>query len=185
MPVPTKLSHRLRDVLGDEAGIEMVDWMQRVDAQRAELRDLNELNFARIDARFREFGARLEQIETRFEQIDMRFDQVDTRFEQIDARFEQIDARFEQIDTRFDQIDARFDQIDTRFGQVDARFGDLESREALVDANIRRDMQGGFARLETRIEQRFADILKWSFAFWLGSVLTITGALAALSRFFA
>jgi len=120
MSVTANLSHRLQQTLGVEAGNEMVDWMNRMDAQRAELRDLNELNFSRIEA-------------------------------------------------RFSQMDARFNEFDARLGTM--------------DAGIRRDLQAGLTRLELKIEQRTADIMKWSFVFWVGSVLTITGALAALSRF--
>lgn len=39
----------------------MVNWMQRVDEQRAELRELNELNFSRLDARLTSLDERLEQ----------------------------------------------------------------------------------------------------------------------------
>lgn len=84
----------------------MIDWMQRVDAQRAELRELNELSVTRLEARLGE-----------------------------------------------------------------------------VQADLEKKMETGFARLETRIEQRTADIMKWSFVFWVGSVLTVVGAMVALARF--
>ena len=67
MPVTTRLSHRLHDALGEDAGGDLVTWMQTVDANRAELRELNELNFARIESRFRENEARLD---TRFAQVE-------------------------------------------------------------------------------------------------------------------
>lgn len=51
MAITARLSHKLRETLGDEAAEDMVGWMQLVDTQRAELRELNELNFARFDAR--------------------------------------------------------------------------------------------------------------------------------------
>jgi hypothetical protein len=34
------------------------------------------------------------------------------------------------------------------------------------------------AKVETRIEERFSDVLKWSIAFWFGGI----GAMAALLR---
>ena len=51
-------------------------------------------------------------------------------------------------------------------GRMDARFEAFESR---LDTSI--------AQLEARMERRFADLLKWSFVFWVGAV----GAVAALA----
>jgi hypothetical protein len=48
MPIPSRLSRRLYETFGDDAGADMVDWMQNVEAQRAELRELNELNYSRL-----------------------------------------------------------------------------------------------------------------------------------------
>lgn len=120
MPIPSRLSRRLYETFGDDAGADMVDWMQNVEAQRAELRELNELNYSRMDARLDGFDARLEQHRA--------------------------------------EVDARFDRFE-------------------------KDMHAGFARLEIKIEQRFADTMKWSFVFWIGSVLTLAGAFAAIARF--
>ncbi|MGH7668062.1 MAG: hypothetical protein ACRENQ_01110 [Gemmatimonadaceae bacterium] len=93
--------------------------------------------------------------------------------------------------------DMAFARIDARFGQAEARFGQMESRfEALLDRRLtvlrdelRDEMHAGFARLdatisnvEMKIDQRFADLLKWSFTFWVGSTLTLMGALVVLSR---
>lgn len=51
-------------------------------------------------------------------------------------------------------------------------------------AELRHEMQVSFARLEHRfasmetlIEKRFAELMKWSFVFWVGAV----GAIAALA----
>ena len=59
-----------------------------------------------------------------------------------------------------------------RFSQIDGRFNQVEKETGL-----------GFARLEAMIEKRRADIMKWSFVFWVGSVVTLLGALVTLSRF--
>jgi hypothetical protein len=50
MTIAAALSRKLYETFGDEAARAMVDWMQRVGAQRAELRELKDLSFARIDA---------------------------------------------------------------------------------------------------------------------------------------
>ncbi|HEX3233753.1 MAG TPA: hypothetical protein VHR41_06125 [Gemmatimonadales bacterium] len=47
-----ELPQRFYEVLGDDIANELVDWFNAVDVTyRTELRDLNELNFARFDAR--------------------------------------------------------------------------------------------------------------------------------------
>ena len=52
MPVTARLSKRFYDTLGEEIASELVDWFNAVDATyRADLRELNELNFARFDAK--------------------------------------------------------------------------------------------------------------------------------------
>ena len=52
MPVTAKLSRKFYEKLGDDVANELVEWFNSVDATyRADLRDLNELNFARFDAK--------------------------------------------------------------------------------------------------------------------------------------
>ena len=40
-------------------------------------------------------------------------------------------------------------------------------------AELRHEMQVGFARLEATIERRISDLMKWSFVFWVGAVTSI------------
>jgi hypothetical protein len=66
MPVTAKLSLRFYEKFGEEIANELVEWFNSVDATyRSELRDLNELNFARFDAkleqRVAELDARIER----------------------------------------------------------------------------------------------------------------------------
>ena len=52
MPVTAKLSRKFYERFGDELTNELVEWFNQVDATyRTDLRDLNELNFARFDAK--------------------------------------------------------------------------------------------------------------------------------------
>src|SRR5919109_2857096 len=60
MTIATKLTRKLDEVLGTEAAETMVDWMQQVEGNRAELRELNDLSFARFDSRLNERIAQLE-----------------------------------------------------------------------------------------------------------------------------
>jgi len=66
VPVTAKLSRRFYEVLGDDVATELVEWFNQVDATyRADLRELNDLNFARFDAkleqRLAEQDARMEK----------------------------------------------------------------------------------------------------------------------------
>lgn len=60
MPVTAKLSRKFYETLGDEITNQLVDWFNQVDATyRADLRELNELNFARFDAKLEQRIAEL------------------------------------------------------------------------------------------------------------------------------
>lgn len=71
MPVTARLSKLFYDRLGEEIAQELVDWFNSVDATyRANLRELNELNFGRFDAKLEQrvatldakFGERLAEL---------------------------------------------------------------------------------------------------------------------------
>jgi hypothetical protein len=83
VPVTARLSKQFYDRLGEQIANELVDWFNQVDATyRSDLRDMNELNFTRFDAkmeqRFAESDAKLEQ---RFAQFDVRFASFEARME--------------------------------------------------------------------------------------------------------
>jgi hypothetical protein len=61
----------------------------------------------------------------------------------------------------------------TRLEGVDAYRGDI--------AELRQEMQLGFAKLEGLVERTKADLMKWSFVFWVGAVAAIA-ALAGVLR---
>lgn len=65
MPVTAKLSRKFYERFGDEIANELVEWFNAVDATyRADLRELNELNFARSDAKLEQ---RLAELDARCE----------------------------------------------------------------------------------------------------------------------
>jgi len=74
MPVTAKLSRQFYDEFGDELTNELVEWFNQVDATyRADLRELNELNFLRFDARLEGAMASLEaRIDTRMAAFEAR-----------------------------------------------------------------------------------------------------------------
>lgn len=77
MPVTARLSRKFYETFGDDIVTELVEWFNQVDATyHADLRELNELNFARFEAK----------LEQRFTQQDAKWEQ---RFAQQDAKWEQ------------------------------------------------------------------------------------------------
>jgi hypothetical protein len=72
VPVTAKLSKRFYDVLGEDIANELVDWFNAVDlTYRADLRELNELNFARFDGKLEQRLAEL-RAELRQEIAELR-----------------------------------------------------------------------------------------------------------------
>jgi hypothetical protein len=66
MPIAVKFSEQFYRKLGHEAVDEMVDWFNAVDATyRGDLRELNEHNFLRFDAKLEQ---RLTQLDAKLEQ---------------------------------------------------------------------------------------------------------------------
>ena len=60
MPVTAKLSRKFYEKFGDELTNELVEWFNQVDATyRSELREVNELNFARFEAKLEQVKAEL------------------------------------------------------------------------------------------------------------------------------
>jgi len=60
MPVTVKLSRKFYETFGDDIANELVEWFNTVDTTyRGDLRELNELNFARFDAKLEQRVAEL------------------------------------------------------------------------------------------------------------------------------
>jgi hypothetical protein len=87
MPVTARLSKAFYDQLGEQVANELVEWFNQVDfTYRTELRELNDLNFARFDARLEQRVATLEaKIDTRITALEAK---LDTRVNTLEAKFE-------------------------------------------------------------------------------------------------
>ena len=107
MPVTAKLSRKFYEKLGDDVANELVEWFNAVDATyRSDLREVNELNFARFDAKVEQRWTQLDaKVERRWVQLDAKLEQ---RLAQLDAKLEQrvaelraeMQAGFAQLETR-------------------------------------------------------------------------------------
>lgn len=95
MPVTAKLSRRFYEQFGDELTNELVEWFNSVDAAyQFDLRELNEHNFARFDAK----------LEQRVATIDAKIDGLEAR---VDRRIDVLEAK---LDRRIGILEAKVDQ---------------------------------------------------------------------------
>jgi len=103
MPLTAKLSKEFYDKFGNAVVDELVNWFNQVDAtNKLELRDLNELNFARFDAKLEQRIAEL--------RAELR-----TELATLEAK---LRAEIATLEGR----------ILARLGVVKGRFGTLEGR---------------------------------------------------------
>ena len=121
MPVTATLSRKFYEKFGDDLTNELVNWLNQVDATyRSELRELNEGNFARFDAKLEQRATQLDAT------IELRFAALDTK---IDRRTAELDAKIEQ---RIGWLDAK---LEKRIAELKAAMHALESRlEARMSA---------------------------------------------------
>jgi hypothetical protein len=94
--ITAKLSQKFYEKLGEDITNELVNWFNAVDATyRADLRDLNEVNFARFDAKLEQ---RLVELDakwgTRWSELDMK---LERRVVELEAR---LAERFAQLESR-------------------------------------------------------------------------------------
>src|SRR5690349_15763191 len=87
VPVTAKLSRKFYETFGDEVANELVNWFNAVDeTYRSDLKEVNELNYARwkadFDHRLAEFRAHMDQ---RLNEIDARWE---TRLNELEVRWE-------------------------------------------------------------------------------------------------
>jgi len=103
VPVTAKLSRKFYERFGDDIANELVDCFNMVDATyRSELRELNELNYARFDAKLEQ---RIAELRAEFNSriAELRAD-MHAGFAKLDAKFEN---RFLGMDTKLAQLETR------------------------------------------------------------------------------
>jgi ABC-type phosphate transport system auxiliary subunit len=100
VPVTAKLSRKFYDALGDDVANELVEWFNQVDlTYRTELRDLNEVNFARFDAKLEQRVAESEaRLQQRLTALDAKLDQHVMR---LDGRMDQLES---SVDAKLDRL---------------------------------------------------------------------------------
>lgn len=118
MPVTARLSKAFYDRFGDDIVDELVEWLNQVDATyRSDLRELNELNFARFDAKLEQRLASLDA------KIDLRIAEVDRRMAATEAR---LDKRISDVEAT---LDKRITEVEATLG---ARISESQSTMSLA-----------------------------------------------------
>ena len=81
MPVTARLSKRFYDTFGDEIANDLVEWFNQVDATyRQELREQNDVNWGRVEARIGQGEARMEaRISQAESRMESRLVEMETR----------------------------------------------------------------------------------------------------------
>jgi len=92
VPVTAKLSRKFYERFGDDIANELVDWFNMVDATyRLELRELNELNYARFEAKLEQRIAELRaEMQVGFARLEALFD---SRLSGVDSKLAQMENR--------------------------------------------------------------------------------------------
>src|ERR1051325_1028643 len=94
MPVTATLSRKFYEKFGDDLTNELVNWLNQVDATyRDDLRELNEVNFARFDAKLEQRAAELDaKIEQRVAGLDAKLEQ---RIAEVKAAMASLESHLE------------------------------------------------------------------------------------------
>jgi uncharacterized protein involved in exopolysaccharide biosynthesis len=97
------------------------------------------------------------------------FNAVDTTYKAdlrdlIEVQAQRFDAKLEQrlAETRAD--------LRSEIGQVRAEIGQVRTEMATGSAALRAEMGVGFAKVRTEMASLRAELIKWMFLFWLGTV---------------
>lgn len=75
--------------------------------------------------------------------------------------------------------EANFAKFDAK---LDQRVAELNAKIDLRVGDLRGEMHAGFARLDKTIADARADLIKWSFIFWVGAVAAIAMLARVLDR---
>jgi exonuclease VII large subunit len=183
MPVTAKLSRRFYEQFGDDLTNELVEWFNSVDATyQSDLRELNENNFARSDAK----------LEQRTAGIEARIDGVEARLEaKIDGVATRLEAKINGVETRLEaKINGVKERLEAKINGVEER---LEAKINGVEERLEAKINGVETRLNATMERRFAEqgerfavfesrITRWMFALWTGTMVTIAGLAIAVLR---
>jgi Skp family chaperone for outer membrane proteins len=165
VPVTAKLSRKFYEQFGDEIVGELVDWFNSVDATyQTQLREMNELNWER-------FKATLEG-ETASLRAELRAEMQSLASElraEMQSMASELRAEMHSMESK---LRAEMHSMESK---LRAEMHSMESR-------LREEMQTIASQLRVEMHAMRADLLKWMFIYWSGSIITLGGLMFALLR---
>jgi hypothetical protein len=163
VPVTVKLSKRFYDKFGHDVVNELVNWFNQVDATyRTDLRELNELNFARFDAKLEQRAAELEA------KLGQRMVALEAKLGQRMAALEnELGQRMAALEAKLGQRMAALEVI------LDHRFVELRAELLEEIAAVRKEVDQFSNRMDKALAAQKADLIKWMFVFWAGTALAV------------
>lgn len=178
MPVTARLSKELYDRLGENVAQELVEWFNSVDATyRGDLREFNELNFARFDSRLEQ---RLAEFEVR---LDRRMAALESKMEHQVAEFQsKMEHQMLEFQSKMEHRMAEFES------KMERRMVALEKEVALLRsefAALRLDfaaLRVEFADFKRSVDHALLVQTRWYLATWVVQMLMLAGILATLAR---
>jgi uncharacterized coiled-coil protein SlyX len=118
MPVTVRLSSAFYERFGDDIADELTNWFNQVDAAyRGDLRELNELNFARFEAKLEQRVAELEarmtaHLERSVAELNAKIDRVAA---ELNAKIDRVAA---ELNAKIDRVAAELrEHIERRLGE--------------------------------------------------------------------
>jgi hypothetical protein len=173
MPASARLLQKIKETWGDEATQDLVTWVNEGQTvNRAEVRELADLYFARFSDRLEE---RIALSEARFgAKLEERIAASEARFSaKLDERIAVSEARFStKLDERIAASEAGISaRLDGRIGELRLEMAKLEGR-----------LEGSIASLRTEVAVQMRDQMKWMFVFWAGTVVPLAGLIIALAK---
>lgn len=172
MPVTAKLSRRFYEAVGDDVANEFVEWFNSVDTTyRNDLRELNEVNFARFRAETEAGFARADaKIELRAAEVRQ---EMAAGFAKADAKLEQRVAEIRQeMTVGFAKADAK---LELRTAELRQEIMQHSTALRAEIYDLRAHVDTGFEKLRTEMAAQRADLVKWMFAFWIPTAAGLIG----------
>lgn len=176
MPVTARLSKKFYDTLGEDVAQELVDWFNQVDATyRGDLRELNELNFTRFDAKLEQRIAEVEaHLEQRMTELQAN---LGNRMTELEARLSQQMSNLEaRVGKWIAESEAR---VETHMTKIEGEVADLRTEISGLEERMTALFGQANDRMEKALASQRAELIKWTFLFVVG---TAVGAVGVMTR---
>lgn len=90
---------------------------------------------------------------------------------------ELFEANFGRVEGRMGALEARMGALEVRTGALEVRVGALEDRIVALESGLVARMDALEARVDFKLEHMKAELLKWMFVFWVGTMGTVLAIL--------